>query len=144
MITFSVVISSSQNPSVAAVTFDPFLINFYSPSSNLTSQALSSLEAISVLGVGALNNHDITFQNTQFSLSTTEYLISFDTTSEVPAGGRFVFTFPDNRIWKNGTGSIVVNSGSKLTNTACDTTITFDSTDVWLTTIQLNSFRTSA
>ena len=142
--TFSVVISSSQNPSVAAVALDPFLISFYSPSSNLIFQAPSSLEATPELEVGALNNHNIAFQRTQFTFDTTEYLISFDTTSEVPAGGRFVFIFPDNRIWKNGAGSIVVNSGSGFTNIVSDTTITFDSTDVWLTTIQLNSFCTTA
>ena len=141
---FSVVITSSKNPSVAAVTLDSFLINIYSPSSNLIFQAPSSLEASPALEVGALNNHVIQFQNTQFTLSTTEYLISFDTTSEVPAGGKFVFTFPDNRIWKNGSSSIVVNNGTGFTDTVTDTTITFDSTNVWLTTIQLNSFCTSA
>ena len=120
------------------------MINLISPSSNQIFQAPSTLNASPDLEIGALNNHNITFQNTQFVLSTTEYIISFETSSEIPAGGKIIFQFPDNRIWKNGTGSIVVNSGSDFSNTVTDTTISFDSTDTFLTQIELNSFCTSA
>lgn len=91
-----------------------------------------------------MNNHAITHQNTQYTLTTTEYLISFQTTSEVPAGGKIIFTFPDNRIWKNGTGVVTVNTGSDYSGTANSITTTFDGTDVWLEKIELNDFCTSA
>ena len=102
------------------------------------------MNASSDLEVGPLNNHNITFQNTQFVLSTTEYIISFETTSEIPAGGRIEFQFPSNRIWKNGAASIVVNSGSDFSNTVTGTNISFDSTDKFVSQITLTSFCTSA
>ena len=90
-----------------------------------------------------MNNHVVTFQNTQYTLSTTEYLTSFDTTSAIPSGGKVVFTFPDYRIWKSGTGSIVVTYGSSYSSTYSSPTITWDSTSTYLTQISLNSFWTS-
>jgi hypothetical protein len=143
--TFNVLISSAQNPAVAAVTTDTFLINFISPSSNAIFQAPSPLEASPELEVGALNNHAVTHQNTQYVLSTTEYVISFDTTSDVPQNGQFVFTFPDKRIWKDGTGDITVTTGTSFgTTITSGKTLTWDSTDTYLTQVALTAQCTSA
>lgn len=122
---------------------DPFLINIYSPSSNIIFQGPSNLDATPELEVGPLNNHVITFQNTQYTLDTTEYLISFDTTSDVGSGGYFVFEFPENRIWKNGTSAITVHSGSSYSTTITDITVTYDASGVSLSKIVLNSFCSS-
>ena len=55
-----------MNPNVVAVTTNTFLISLISPSSNQIFQTPSSLDAFPNLEVGPLNNHNITFQNTQF------------------------------------------------------------------------------
>lgn len=143
-ITFSVKITSAKNPAVAAVTYDPFLIDIISPSSNKIFKAPTVLNALPDLEVGPLNNHVVTFQNTQYTLSTTEYLISFQTTSVIPAGGKVIFTFPDKRIWKNGAGAIVVKTDSTYSTTVATTTITWDATDTYLTKLSLDSLCTSA
>lgn len=128
----------AKNPAVAAVSYDPFLITLKSPSSNSIFQQPSNLNALPDLSIGALNNHVVTFQNTQYTLSTTEYLISFDTTGVVPAGGKVIFTFPDSRIFKSGTGAIVVNYGSSYSSTVT-TTITWDASNTFLTKLSLDS-----
>lgn len=125
------------------MTYDPFLIKFISPSSNQIFKEPANLNALPDLEVGALNNHVVTFQNTQYTLSTTEYLISFETTSAVPSGGKVVFTFPDKRIWKSGTGTIVVTTGATYSTTVATTTITWDTSNTYLTKLSLNSLCTS-
>ena len=142
--TFNVQITQAKNPAVAAVAYDPFLIRFISPSSNQIFKEPSSLNALPDLSIGALNNHVITFQNTQYTLSTTEYIISFDTTGSIPAGGKVIFTFPDYRIWKSGTGAIVVKYGSSYSSTVATTTITWDASSTFLTKLSLDSLCTAA
>jgi hypothetical protein len=142
--TFNLLISNSQNPAVAAVTLDPFLINFISPSSNAIFAAPAALDATPVLEVGALNNHVVTHQNTQFTLGTTEYVISFDTTTEVPAGGKVIFTFPDNRIWRDASTTLAVTYGTSFGSTESSVVVTYDGTGVWVTQISLDSICTSA
>ena len=129
---------------MAAVTLDPFLINFISPSSNAIFQAPSSLDATPELEVGALNNHVITHQNTQYTLSSTEYVISFDTTSEIPAGGKVIFTFPDRRIFKDSSSTLVVTTGSSFSTTVTGVSATYDSTNTYLTQLDLTSVCTTA
>ena len=137
-------ITNSKNPAVSAVTVDPFLINFISPSSNAIFQAPSPLDATPELEVGALNNHVITHQNTQYTLSSTEYLISFDTTSEIPAGGKVIFTFPDRRILKDTSSTLVVTTGSSFSTTLTGVSATYDSTDTYLTQLELTDLCTTA
>lgn len=120
------------------------MISIKSPSSNAIFQQPSSLNALPDLSIGALNNHVVTFQNTQYTLSTTEYLISFDTTGSIPAGGKVIFTFPDYRIWKSGAGSIVVNYGSSYSSTVTTTAATWDASNTFLTKLSLDSLCTSA
>ena len=128
---------------VKVVSYNSLMIYFISPSSNQIFTEPSSLNALPDIEVGALNNHVVTFQNTQYTLSTTEYLISFDTTSAIPSGGKIIFTFPDKRIWKNGAGTIVVNYGSSYSSTYSSPTATWDSSNVYLTQLSLDSFWTA-
>lgn len=128
---------------MAAVTVDSFLIDFLSPSANAIFKAPSPLEATPALEVGALNNHLVTHQNTRYVLEATEYVISYQTTSEVPAGGKFIFTFPDKRIWKSSTGTLAVTTGSSFGTTVADTTVTWDATNKWLTSVTLNGLCTA-
>lgn len=137
--TFNLLISNAKNPAVSAVSLDSFTIDFISPSSNAVFQAPSPLEATPELEVGALNNHVITHQNTQYVLNSTEYVISFDTTSEIPAGGKFIFTFPDNRIWKDSSTTLTVTTGTSFGTTVSGVTATYDGTDTWLTQIEIDS-----
>ena len=138
------IISSAKNPAVSAVTTDPFLINFISPSSNAIFQAPSALTATPELEVGALNNHVITHQNQQYTLSTTEYVIAFDTTSQIPAGGKVIFTFPDKRIYKDTSSTIAVTTGTDFGTSVTGISATYDSTDTWLTQLELTSLCTTA
>ena len=142
--TFNVQITNAQNPAVAAVTTNPFTIDFISPSSNKIFQAPTTLDASPALDVGALNNHVVTHQNTQYILSTTEYVISYDTTGEVPAGGKFIFTFPDKRIWKDSSSTLVVTTGTSFGTTVSGVAATYDSTGVWVTQIDLTGLCTTA
>ena len=142
--TFNIQLTNAQNPAVAAVTTDPFTIDFISPSSNKIFQAPTTLDASPALEVGALNNHVVTHQNTQYTLSTTEYVISYDTTAEVPAGGKFIFTFPDKRIWKDSSSTLVVTTGTSFGTTVSGVAATYDSTGVWVTQIELTGLCTTA
>jgi hypothetical protein len=132
-------ISNSQNPAVAAISIDPFLINFISPSSNAIFAAPAALDATPILEVGPLNNHVVTHQNSRYTLSATEYVISFDTTTEVPAGGKIVFTFPDNRIWRDTSTTLAVTYGTSFGSTESTVVVTYDGTGVWVTQISLDS-----
>ena len=76
-------------------------------------------------------------------MSTTEYIISFDTTSQIPAGGKIIFTFPDNRIWKDTTSTMVVTTGTSFGTTVSGVTATYDPTNTWLTQVELTSVCTS-
>lgn len=136
-------ILNAKNPAVAAITIDPFLIDILSPSSNPIFKAPTPLEATPALEVGALNNHVITHQNTRYVLEATEYVISYQTTSEVPVGGKFVFTFPDRRIWKSSTGTLTATTGASFGTTVADVTATWDSTNTWLTSVTLNGLCTT-
>lgn len=131
-------ISSAKNPAVAAIALDSFLIDIFSPSTNSIFKAPTPLEATPALEVGALNNHVITHQNTRYVLETTEYVISYQTTSEVPVGGKFVFTFPDKRIWKSSSGTLTVTTGASFGTTVAGVTATWDTTNKWLTSVTLN------
>ena len=142
--TFNIQLTNAQNPAVAAVTTDPFTIDFISPSSNKIFQAPTTLDASPALEVGALNNHVVTHQNTQYTLSTTEYVISYDTTAEVPAGGKFIFTFPDKRIWKDSSSTLAVTTGTSFGTTVSGVAATYDSTGVWVTQIELTGLCTTA
>jgi hypothetical protein len=125
------------------VTTDPFTIDFISPSTNAVFQAPSTLDATPELEVGALNNHVITHQNTQYVRNTTEYVFSFETTSAVPSGGKVIFTFPDSRILKDSSTTMVVTTGSSFGTTVSGVTVTYDGTDTWVTQIELTDVCTS-
>ncbi|CAI2359515.1 unnamed protein product [Moneuplotes crassus] len=140
---FGITITSAKNPAVSAVSTDPFLINFISTSSNAIFQAPSPLNASPDLEVGSLNNHVIIHQNQQYTLSTTEYIIAFDTTSEVPAAGKIIFTFPDNRILKDSSSTLTVTTGTSYETTVTGVTATYDLTNTWLSKLELTSVCTT-
>ena len=132
-----------RNPAVAAPTYDTFTIQVLSPSSNLVYEAMTPIYALPELEIGALNNHMITHQNTHYTLSPTEYIISYDTTSEVPVNGKFVFTFPENRIWNDGSNNIIIKTGDNFQTTVSGADIEWDSTGTWLTKITIDSLCTA-
>jgi hypothetical protein len=136
--TFSVKITESSNPAVAAITYDSFVITLTSPSSNNIFTSSSPLNALPDLIVGVLNNHVVTHQNDINTFANTEYLISFTTTSAIPANGKVVFVFPDERIYRRTDGgTLTVQTGSSYTTSITAFTPTYDSTNTWLTQIEL-------
>lgn len=81
-----------MNPLSAPANPDPFIVYSTSPSGN--SQYRCTSIASPELEIGPLYNLEITHHSTDYVLSTTNYTISFTTSSEIPAGGDFVINFP--------------------------------------------------
>ena len=133
-------LTNIKNPVAAAIDPNPFLIDFLSPSGNAIFIAPKPLDATPELSVGELENLKITHQNTVYTYSPTEYLFSFDTTLDIPAGGKIVFQFPDHRIWKSEAAEVQVHTGSGFETTFAGFTVNWDTSGVWLNKLTLNSF----
>lgn len=136
---FIIEVSSALNPNVATLEPKDFLIDFYSPSQNIIFSAPSPLEASPLLDIGELENYIVTQQNTMYTLDATEYLISFDTTSPIPAGGKINFRFPPTRIVRDPSAGITVHYGDGLTSTANDLSVVYDATNTYITDLSIGS-----
>lgn len=113
---------------------------------DLIYKSATPLDATPALEVGPINNHVVTHQNTKVVLSTTtEYQITFTTTSAVPANGKIIFTFPNERVYKKNTGTLVVKTGDTLGTTvpASGVTATYDGTGTYLTMVTVTGLCTT-
>ena len=121
---FSVRFGQGSNPPSAPSSYDPFIVQISSPSGNAIYECPSGLEAEPELEIGPLYDLTVTHQNSQYTMESTEYVISFTTSAEIPSGGWISFYFPADRIWV-GSGIVVTMNNATVPGT--DVTSVLDS-----------------
>ena len=87
-------ITNAVNPPSAPATPDPFIIYSTSLLGNAQYRCSTPLTALPELEIGPLYNLAIDQHDTDYVLSSTNYTISFTTSSDIPLNGEFIFNFP--------------------------------------------------
>ncbi|CAI2366970.1 unnamed protein product [Moneuplotes crassus] len=97
----------------------------YSPNVNLEIEQFAS--------------YDIRPLENSYISDSAEYVISFDTTIKIPANGKIIFTFPEQRIFKDSSSTLIVRNEENLEYTPSEDEVHYDDTGTWLTKIELTS-----
>ena len=108
---FQINLSNTENPLVSPADLDPFIIEITSPSGNAIFKSPAVLSATPELEVGPLISLTISHQNTVYIKESTEYYYEFETSSDIPAGGKIILFFPNERIYEDSTSTLTCKLG---------------------------------